>query len=320
MSTGIRPATAREPMPQRATSGASSLPNSARPRTAMTPAEYLQQHKIRDKLYALTRSLAIHQPHNPDVFLSASQRLVERDAVLRNPEGNRRLLHERLTEGGSAANAGASGAAGHGMNSMSLLLELEHNTKSLEGLSSAIVPHVDNGFAGFDADGQTALVGSLRVFLLANAAAEEQAQKALLKLVNAGVPTSRQGYLQTLPEAFPRPALSGEEAKKKLGALRRDITVLVKALAADFNEKAPGPEARRAASAAKLDELQAQISRDFDALSTDLATPGKMSWLALEWTQMCLEYQQHTKVPWVNYEDKEEEHYVPVNYEDAKEH
>ena len=48
----------------------------------MTPAEYLQQHKIRDKLYALTRSLAIHQPHNPDVFLSASQRLVERDAVL----------------------------------------------------------------------------------------------------------------------------------------------------------------------------------------------------------------------------------------------
>jgi hypothetical protein len=28
----------------------------------------------------------------------------------------------------------------------------------------------------------------------------------------------------------------------------------------------------------KLKELEAQISRDFDALSTDLATPGKISW------------------------------------------
>jgi hypothetical protein len=28
----------------------------------------------------------------------------------------------------------------------------------------------------------------------------------------------------------------------------------------------------------KLEELKAQISRDFDALSTDLATPGKISW------------------------------------------
>lgn len=34
----------------------------------------------------------------------------------------------------------------------------------------------------------------------------------LLKLVDAGVPTSRKGYLQTSPETFPRPALSREEA------------------------------------------------------------------------------------------------------------
>jgi ankyrin repeat protein len=54
------------------------------------------------------------------------------------------------------------------------------------------------------------------------------------------------------------------------GALRRDMAVLVEALAADFREKAEEK---------KLDELTAQILRDFDVLSTELATPGKMSWL-----------------------------------------
>jgi ankyrin repeat protein len=54
------------------------------------------------------------------------------------------------------------------------------------------------------------------------------------------------------------------------GALRRDMAVLVEALAADFKEKAEEK---------KLDELTAQILRDFDVLSTELATPGKMSWL-----------------------------------------
>jgi len=54
------------------------------------------------------------------------------------------------------------------------------------------------------------------------------------------------------------------------GALQRDMSVLVEALAADFK-----------LAENKLDALEAQISRDFDAfdaLSTDLATPGKMSW------------------------------------------
>ena len=54
------------------------------------------------------------------------------------------------------------------------------------------------------------------------------------------------------------------------GALQRDMAVLVGALAADFK-----------LAENKLDALEAQISRDFDAfdaLSTDLATPGKMSW------------------------------------------
>jgi hypothetical protein len=53
------------------------------------------------------------------------------------------------------------------------------------------------------------------------------------------------------------------------------MPVLVEALAADFKEKAEETQLK------KLDALQAQISRDFDAfdaLSTDLATPGKMSW------------------------------------------
>jgi len=40
-----------------------------------------------------------------------------------------------------------------------------------------------------------------------------------------------------------------------------------------FKEKAEETQLK------KLDALQAQISRDFDALSTDLETPGKMSWL-----------------------------------------
>jgi hypothetical protein len=57
-------------------------------------------------------------------------------------------------------------------------------------------------------------------------------------------------------------------------ALQRDIPVLVEALAADLKkEKAKRTQLK------KLDALEAQISRDFDALSTDLATPEKMSWL-----------------------------------------
>ena len=60
------------------------------------------------------------------------------------------------------------------------------------------------------------------------------------------------------------------------GALQRDMPVLVEALAADFKEKAEETQLK------KLDALEAQISRDFDAfdaLSTDLATPEKMSGL-----------------------------------------
>jgi len=48
--------------------------------------------------------------------------------------------------------------------------------------------------------------------------------------------------------------------------------VLVEALAADFKDKAEETKLK------KLEELEAQISRDFDALSTDLETPEKMSW------------------------------------------
>jgi len=49
-------------------------------------------------------------------------------------------------------------------------------------------------------------VGALQEFLLASAAASDAVQMALGKLViPAGVPTSCQGYLQTISEAFPRP-------------------------------------------------------------------------------------------------------------------
>ena len=50
------------------------------------------------------------------------------------------------------------------------------------------------------------------------------------------------------------------------------MPVLVKALAADFKEKAEETQLK------KLDALEAQISRDFDALSTDLKSLEKMSW------------------------------------------
>jgi hypothetical protein len=52
------------------------------------------------------------------------------------------------------------------------------------------------------------------------------------------------------------------------GALQRDMPVLVEALAADFK-----------LAENKLDALQAQISREFVALSTKLATPENISWL-----------------------------------------
>jgi hypothetical protein len=57
-----------------------------------------------------------------------------------------------------------------------------------------------------------------------------------------------------------------------VGALRRDMPVFVEALAADLKEKAQEPQLQ------KLQELQDQILRDFDALSEDLANPAKISW------------------------------------------
>ncbi len=50
------------------------------------------------------------------------------------------------------------------------------------------------------------------------------------------------------------------------------MPVLVEALAADCKDKAEETKLK------KLEELEAQISRDFDALSTDLETLEKMSW------------------------------------------
>ena len=58
------------------------------------------------------------------------------------------------------------------------------------------------------------------------------------------------------------------------GALRSDMLVLVEALAAELKEKAEEETQLK-----KLQEIQAQISKNFDALSIYLATPGKMNWL-----------------------------------------
>ena len=207
MSAGLRPATAREPL------RAPADQPSARPRTAMAPAEYLKAHKIRDKLYNLTRTLAIYQPHNPADFLIASQHAVERDSLHRASGSSRCLLpHERVSR---ARSSGARDAEA-GVEPVSLLVELEHNATSLVNLSRAVQPHMDNGFAQFHSgDSQTNLVGALRHFLLANAAAGAEAQTALFTLIKAGVPTSRQGYLRSLPEAFARPQHSDAEAEQQ---------------------------------------------------------------------------------------------------------
>jgi hypothetical protein len=50
------------------------------------------------------------------------------------------------------------------------------------------------------------------------------------------------------------------------------MPILVEALAADFKDKAEETKLK------KLEELEAQVPRDFDALSTDLKTLEKMSW------------------------------------------
>jgi len=50
------------------------------------------------------------------------------------------------------------------------------------------------------------------------------------------------------------------------------MPILVEALKADFKDKAEETKLK------KLEELEAQVPRDFDALSTDLKTLEKMSW------------------------------------------
>jgi hypothetical protein len=54
--------------------------------------------------------------------------------------------------------------------------------------------------------------------------------------------------------------------------MQRDMSVFVEVLAADFKEKAEETQLK------KLEVLEAQISRDFDAVLTDLSTLEMMTW------------------------------------------
>ena len=216
MSAGLRPATSRQ-APRTPADG-----RQERPRTAIAPVDYLKAHKIREKLYDLTRALAIHQPHNPADFLSASQHLVERDALRRT--GGKRLP-QKVTRAGSAASARARGADAGGEPTL-LLVELERNAASLASLSSAILPHVDNGFAQFGPVGshEEALDEALRNF-------EEEAQRAL-KLVqgafarpqNTVVPHPREGDSAGRPvSALTAVAASGAATDSALRAVLNGV-------------------------------------------------------------------------------------------------
>ena len=50
------------------------------PQPQQEPTAYIEQHKIRDALCALSRTMAVHQPRNPADFFRAAQQLIERGA------------------------------------------------------------------------------------------------------------------------------------------------------------------------------------------------------------------------------------------------
>ncbi len=193
----------------------------ARPSTATAPAEYLKVHKIRDKLFDLTRALAINQPRNPDRFLRAMQHLVERDALRQTTGGSRRLPHERATAAESATSVRAAVAGGE---LASLLVELEQNAASLASLSCAILPHIDNGFAQCGPVGsQGALVEALRSF-------EDEAKRALQLVQGACVrpqhtvaPSQRQGDAGRPVSALAAVAASGSATDSALRTVLNSV-------------------------------------------------------------------------------------------------
>lgn len=62
-------------------------------------------------------------------------------------------------------------------------------------------------------------VTRLRQFLLVSHATSEQVQKIIGGKIPAGEPTSRQGYLRTVSEVFPRPEITPEILKKEWGEM-----------------------------------------------------------------------------------------------------
>jgi hypothetical protein len=64
--------------------------------------------------------------------------------------------------------------------------------------------------------GKEKLAEALRGYLAASTAAAASVERLLVTLLPYSPPTTRQGYLQTLPEAFPRPDLKEEDVEKML--------------------------------------------------------------------------------------------------------
>jgi hypothetical protein len=66
--------------------------------------------------------------------------------------------------------------------------------------------HTAEATLALDADNRAGSVGCLRSALLSLSTAQASADRALQELIDAGAPTSRAGYLRSLPELLPAPA------------------------------------------------------------------------------------------------------------------
>lgn len=76
---------------------------------------------------------------------------------------------------------------------------------SLQSELTAASMHTADATLAFDADDRATSVACLRSALLSLSAAQASADRALQELIDAGAPTSRAGYLRSLPELLPAP-------------------------------------------------------------------------------------------------------------------
>ena len=105
------------------------------------------------------------------------------------------------------------------------LCELQENLANIEKSARAVRAQMTH-LACHQADAleKGNLVQALREYLVVSTTTADSVQKMLLTLIPDSVPTSRQGYLQTLPEAFPRPrCFRLGDSKERDQALRKEL-------------------------------------------------------------------------------------------------